>query len=290
MARIIAAMLGVSAGFFALAMPQRIVSGLLGVTGLSGAVGMVGQLVFAILFAGLAAAAGWLAMTLIAGDTRLATVVKAPAAARKHPAAASSGDPAPTLRRGDAHPDAPPRRPIFAKDDLGTPFDEIVTDRRIIRGAPEAEFATPDASIDLNGATVSLPAVAETAAVEAPEEAPVVEATPAIDEPLAEEIANVEDDPEIATAEDGELDADEAADPLPDAEPCADIRPAAPRKDDSIAALMARFEGGLGRLGGGTLPPPDPSALGPLNRSGRNPDDALREALEALQQMAARQR
>lgn len=32
---------------------------------------------------------------------------------------------APTLRRADAHPDAPPRRPIFAAADLGAPLDAI---------------------------------------------------------------------------------------------------------------------------------------------------------------------
>ena len=34
-------------------------------------------------------------------------------------------DLAPVLRRADAHPDAPPRRPIFAGSDLGTPLDLI---------------------------------------------------------------------------------------------------------------------------------------------------------------------
>ena len=53
---------------------------------------------------------------------------------------------------------------------------------------------------------------------------------------------------------------------------------------------MARFEGGLSRLGAGTPAPPDISSLDTLRRSSRNPDDALRDALEALQQMAARQR
>lgn len=38
--------------------------------------------------------------------------------------AASSGN-APVLRRADAHPDAPARRPLFANTDLGTPFLEV---------------------------------------------------------------------------------------------------------------------------------------------------------------------
>ena len=31
----------------------------------------------------------------------------------------------PVLRRADAHPDAPPRRPVFANSDLGTPFLDV---------------------------------------------------------------------------------------------------------------------------------------------------------------------
>ena len=38
---------------------------------------------------------------------------------------------APVLRRADAHPDAPPRRPVFAARDLGTPFLEIRARRPI---------------------------------------------------------------------------------------------------------------------------------------------------------------
>ncbi|MEG3176007.1 hypothetical protein U1872_07185 [Sphingomonas sp. RB3P16] len=34
-------------------------------------------------------------------------------------------DEAPVLRRADAHPDAPSRRPLFANTDLGTPFLEV---------------------------------------------------------------------------------------------------------------------------------------------------------------------
>lgn len=37
-------------------------------------------------------------------------------------------DGVPILRRADAHPDAPPRRPVFANRDLGTPFLEVKAD------------------------------------------------------------------------------------------------------------------------------------------------------------------
>lgn len=37
-------------------------------------------------------------------------------------------DGVPVLRRADAHPDAPPRRPVFANSDLGTPFLDVKAD------------------------------------------------------------------------------------------------------------------------------------------------------------------
>jgi len=37
-------------------------------------------------------------------------------------------DGVPILRRADAHPDAPPRRPVFANRDLGTPFLEVTAE------------------------------------------------------------------------------------------------------------------------------------------------------------------
>ncbi|WP_299420082.1 hypothetical protein [Sphingomonas bacterium] len=38
---------------------------------------------------------------------------------------ATPEDGVPVLRRADAHPDAPPRRPVFANRDLGTPFLDV---------------------------------------------------------------------------------------------------------------------------------------------------------------------
>lgn len=39
--------------------------------------------------------------------------------------ASEDADAAPVLRRADAHPDAPPRRPLLANRDLGTPFLDV---------------------------------------------------------------------------------------------------------------------------------------------------------------------
>lgn len=46
----------------------------------------------------------------------------------RHPSLAADLD-VPVLRRSDAHPDAPPRRPVFAHRDLGTPFLDIHAER-----------------------------------------------------------------------------------------------------------------------------------------------------------------
>jgi hypothetical protein len=53
---------------------------------------------------------------------------------------------APVLRRADAHPDAPPRRPVFANRDLGTPFLEIRA-RRPIHVTAEVPAASLSALI-----------------------------------------------------------------------------------------------------------------------------------------------
>ena len=53
------------------------------------------------------------------------------------------GEHMPVLRRADAHPDAPARRPLFANRELGTPFLEVRADRpvHITADMPEAEDA-----------------------------------------------------------------------------------------------------------------------------------------------------
>lgn len=67
------------------------------------------------------------------------------------PAARDDGDagllPVPVLRRGDAHPDAPPRAPLFANRELGTPFLDIHA--RLVAGpldaAPDSDLAIDEA-------------------------------------------------------------------------------------------------------------------------------------------------
>jgi hypothetical protein len=53
-------------------------------------------------------------------------------------------DGVPVLRRADAHPDAPPRRPVFANRDLGTPFLEVTADSPPPMSAADAiQYAAP---------------------------------------------------------------------------------------------------------------------------------------------------
>lgn len=52
-------------------------------------------------------------------------------------------DGVPILRRADAHPDAPPRRPVFANRDLGTPFLEVTADTPPPMSAADAMAFVP---------------------------------------------------------------------------------------------------------------------------------------------------
>ncbi|WP_296612662.1 hypothetical protein [Sphingomonas sp.] len=54
-------------------------------------------------------------------------------------------DGVPVLRRADAHPDAPPRRPVFANRDLGTPFLEVTADTPPPMSAADAMAYVPPA-------------------------------------------------------------------------------------------------------------------------------------------------
>jgi len=168
----------------------------------------------------------------------------------------------PKLRRADAHPDAPARRPILAGLDLGRPFDEVDVD------APEEKPAEPD-----------------------PEPVPEAEtAAPELLLELQEEIAPAEAAPEIAEvdkvdtkiasseAQDQEVEPEAAAAaPVQDEEPEA----AASEGEPSITELMQRFEAGLRRREA-----PHWGAAAP--RAGDPVDARLQGAIAELQKLARR--
>ena len=84
--------------------------------------------VFGLIFGG----AAWLALHLAVGARTVALPLSfsLPTKARAAPVAEPLPAGAPILRRADAHPDAPPRRPLMA-DELGTPFLEVTAPRPI---------------------------------------------------------------------------------------------------------------------------------------------------------------
>ena len=121
-----ATLLGLSTGFFCYAMPATVIGRAFDPAALGGQG----------LLAGVAA--------LLVGGATWAGFARFDRPARAHyiaiAAAARETEAAPVLRRADAHPDAPARRPIFAGSDLGTPLDLI--DATPVE-PPEAIAATP---------------------------------------------------------------------------------------------------------------------------------------------------
>jgi hypothetical protein len=159
------------------------------------------------------------------------------------------------LRRADAHPDNPPRRPLVARD-LGEPTEELLL-------APEKEV--PAFLVEQTPETVE----AEPVEAEAEDEAPLVWSTEA---PVAEPAP----EPEPLVAEPS------AVQPEPAPEPVAD-EAAEPESEPSISGLMQRLEFGLAKKERVAL---NPEAVAP------RADDAvghrLRSAIGDLQKLAAR--
>jgi hypothetical protein len=109
---------------------------------------------------------------------------------------------APSVRRADSHPDAPPRRPIRASEDLGPPLPIVAPPH--VRGVPEPERPLPtDLDLPLAGFDpIALPEVArEPVRAVAPLVAalPMVEAPPAVAEPVVAPAA-VQEQAELACA------------------------------------------------------------------------------------------
>lgn len=92
--------------------------------------GLTARIALALGAGGVVAAFMWLSAFVLLG-TRGLTIGKAAA-----PLADPEDLPTPVIRRADAHPDAPPRPPLLATRDLGTPFLEV--------RAPEAKRAQVD--------------------------------------------------------------------------------------------------------------------------------------------------
>jgi len=66
---------------------------------------------------------------------------------------------APVLRRADAHPDAPSRRPVFANRDLGTPFLDVRARHLVADDTPalDSDIAHPPLPLPLRREVLDLP-------------------------------------------------------------------------------------------------------------------------------------
>lgn len=106
-------------------------------------VGINGRILLALAAGGLIVALGWVAPLLAVLRRR----APRPAAA---PVAAASQD-VPVIRKADAHPDAPPRRPIRAAADLGAPLPIALVEEVSSRGRPVAVPAAKVAAARLVG-------------------------------------------------------------------------------------------------------------------------------------------
>ncbi|TVV75357.1 hypothetical protein [Sphingomonas solaris] len=203
-----AVLLGFATAFFLIAMPLDVLAAVVVSVGLPPAVAE-SPVVLALVIALMLAAATWAGFHRLgrAGRVRPAPVALAPAAAP--PVAA-----APVLRRTDAHPDAPARRPIFAASDLGPPLDLI----------------DPLPADDPRGLPAQ-PSVSENPA-SSPAASPSISPPPAIDPGHAEK-TSVPDPPAAAFAY-----------------PTVSVAPAAAtlvEPPPSLTRVMARLEAGLAR-------------------------------------------
>jgi hypothetical protein len=242
----------------------------------------------------------WFTMFLLVGARTIAFAGKA-------------DDGVPVLRRADAHPDAPARRPVFANEDLGTPFLEV-------RARPVHTVAeqAPDPFFD------STPEAIEDAVFEpAPpiDQAPIEQDLPAdLDQPLsAFDPSAIPEEPLdwfppsaqviIASSRPPVFDASERFETFeltpitrPAPEPVAESAPQpvagrpvsepvvvpAPRRmvdydsSASIHALLDRLEKGVTRREMAAAPPPPPPPP-PAPR-----EESLQDALVSLRRLAIR--
>ncbi len=249
----LAALAALSAGFIAFAMPDALFAGLveasrlpdfvpaarppLGETARLAATGAAGLLTFG---------AVWTLMALLG---------RVPAA--RKPEAEPEAE-APRLRRADAHPDAPARRPLLARD-LGEPLD--------LEDYPEAAIEEEPAFAEADHRPLPGFLVPQT-----PEPEPVAEAEPEWVEPEPE--AELEAEPEAE------------AEPLPISELAAQLPDSEEEPDQSLSQLVNRIEFGLSRKRQALTaadPPPVVEAAEEQEKVGHR----LRSAINDLQKIAS---
>lgn len=246
-----------------LAMPIRIIesmavdSGIASIlTAAAPPLGLTARLAVAF-FAGLVAGgATWFGLFLVFGARTM--LVRRGAAA----------DGVPVLRRADAHPDAPPRRPVFANSDLGTPFLDVKAEPVVVEPiAPIVVLAAQNVPADLD---------TPIAAYRTPDDVPLPDVEP---EPVFAPIATPAPEPEVFTApvltpvSAPRFAPHERIETFGLATP--DDEPSTPLPQATIHDLLARLERGVARR----QPEPEPEPA-------REP--TLEETLDALRALARR--
>lgn len=236
--------------------------------------GFTARAVLILLGGGSVAVVGWFALFLLLGGRAISVALR--------PSAVT--DDIPVLRRADAHPDAPPRRPLSANRDLGTPFLDAHAVRRAGAEAPPVIQPLPH-DLDLPLAAFDPAAMRDEPADWFPPPAPlprtprrqIFDASERFETfPLPGAVAPVEQpyapigapsaDPVITVA-------------ITPAMPIARPRPADFDGPASIHALLDRLERGVGQRETTTEPPvPVPTPR----------EESLEDALTALRRLATR--
>lgn len=215
-------------------------------------------------------------------------------------------DGVPILRRADAHPDAPPRRPVFANRDLGTPFLEVTAESSLPMSVADVVAYVPPvieerdipADLDTPLATyrspldppLPAPAPLPLGRVEEPVAAPAPIIAPS---PVAEPVVTV-DQPPVRVAPESPAVVPPAEDPTPrfashERIETFELTPmvrssetSAPLPSATIHDLLDRLERGVAKRK--EVPAPEPEAPeAEIPAAG-----SLEETLGVLRQLASR--
>lgn len=262
----LAALAALSAGFVAFAMPESLFSGLVETSRLPQFVpaaepplGGTARL----------AAAGAASLLVFASAWALLTALGRRPATRGPEAGIEPESDAPRLRRADAHPDAPARRPLLARD-LGEPLD--------LDDFPEVP--AEEAPAPAEAGHRPLPAFL---VPEAAEPEPVAQAEPEPDAPEAQGAeAEPEPEPELRVERQPRAEAD-----LPLSELAAQLPEADEESDQSLSQMVNRIEFGLSRkrqaLPAAADLPPAEEPVAEQEKVGHR----LRSAINDLQKIAS---
>jgi hypothetical protein len=138
LAPVIAIVLAALGGLMFLLMPTAVLEDLVVDSGVASLVtaaqpplGMTAHFAIAFLVALVVGSISWFGLFLLIGTRAVAIGGNA------------REDGVPILRRADAHPDAPPRRPVFANRDLGTPFLEVTAESSLPMSVADAVAYVP---------------------------------------------------------------------------------------------------------------------------------------------------